>query len=75
MSSEELEIEEHTCAFCEKSCENCDCHPEGCPTCKGEIDPLDASICAGCQNYYGDCDCKRQIMQGDRQNPTEVSHE
>ena len=56
--SEELELEEHTCPFCEKSQDDCKCEHNGCPKCGGETDPLDASMCIGCESYYGDCICE-----------------
>lgn len=56
------DIMEQTCQFCEQDCDSCDCHPDGCPKCKGEIDPLDASICFKCSSYYAECDCKEKIL-------------
>ena len=57
--SQDLEIEEHICPFCEKSQDDCACQHEGCPACGGEMDPLDASECAGCESYYPECTCKQ----------------
>lgn len=56
--SEELEIESHTCPYCEKEQDDCLCQTS-CPVCGGEMDPLDASLCKGCDSYYPECDCKK----------------
>lgn len=53
----ELNIKETDCHICEKPHSECDCCSK-CPKCHGEMDVLDASICIGCDSYYGDCTCK-----------------
>lgn len=60
--SEELELEEHTCPFCELSQEDCKCENK-CPVCGGETDPLDGSICVGCESYHADCTCRTKTQE------------
>lgn len=55
--SSNLELD--TCAFCEHEKDVCDCCTK-CPKCHSEMDPLDASICLGCDSYYGDCICPKE---------------
>jgi len=68
----DLEIEELLCPYCEKHQDDClCCDSSTCPVCKGDMDPLDASLCAGCQGYYPECTCKmtlQTIGSGDTSN-------